>query len=90
MAGGFARRWHCLAANHGRGPNLGSGMEARMHHKKRGQQVEGGDSVALLCFCETPPECCVQLWGSHSNKNVDLLERGLRRAMKMLRGLETG
>lgn len=59
-----------------------------MHHKKRGQQVEGGDSVALLCFCETPPECCVQLWGSHSKKNVDLLERGLRRAMKMLRGLE--
>lgn len=30
VAGGFARRWHCLAANHAGGPNLDSGMEAQM------------------------------------------------------------
>jgi len=28
VAGGFARRWHCLAANHGGDPDLASGMEA--------------------------------------------------------------
>lgn len=30
VTGGFARRWHCLAANHAGGPNLDSGMEAQM------------------------------------------------------------
>lgn len=61
-----------------------------MHHKKHGQQVKGGDSAPPLCFCETLPECCVQLWGSQHKRNVDLLEQVLRRVMKMLRGLETG
>lgn len=31
VAGGFARRWHCLAANHAGGPNLDSGMEVQMY-----------------------------------------------------------
>lgn len=31
VAGGFARRWHCLAANHAGGPNLDSGMEVQMN-----------------------------------------------------------
>ena len=26
-----------------------------LHHKKRGQQVEGGDSAPLLHPCESPP-----------------------------------
>lgn len=30
VAGGFARRWHCLAANHAGGPNSDSGMKAQM------------------------------------------------------------
>ncbi|PKU35263.1 hypothetical protein llap_14433 [Limosa lapponica baueri] len=33
-------------------------------------------------------ECFVQFWGRQSKKNMDLLERVQKRAMKMIRGLE--
>ncbi|GAB0182601.1 hypothetical protein GRJ2_000725400 [Grus japonensis] len=59
-----------------------------LHQKKRDQQVEGGDSAPLFCSCETPAGVLRPALGSPAKKNMDLLQRVQRRAMKMIRGLE--
>ena len=33
-------------------------------------------------------EYCIQFWGPHHNKDMELLEQILKRAMKIIRGLE--
>ena len=46
--------------------------------------------IVHLYFAIVKPhlEYCIQLWGLHYRKNVELLERVQRRAMKKIRGLE--
>jgi len=51
-----------------------------LHQKQRGQ-VKGGDSAPLLRSGET--WSCIQLWSPQHRKDMDLLERVQRRAMKM-------
>ncbi|XP_063210185.1 uncharacterized protein LOC134524261 [Chroicocephalus ridibundus] len=59
-----------------------------LHQKKRGQQVEGGDSAPLLCSAETPPAVlCPALepsaQGGHGPVGV-----GPEEATEMIQGLE--
>ncbi|KAK4827887.1 LOW QUALITY PROTEIN: hypothetical protein QYF61_022310 [Mycteria americana] len=58
-----------------------------LHQKKCGQQAEGGDSPSSTPLSPRL-EYCIQLWGPQHKKDVDLLKRVQRRAMKMIRGLE--
>lgn len=58
-----------------------------VHQKQCGQEVEGGDSVPLLCSSETSPEVLCPLWGPQ-HKDVVLLEEVQRRVTKQIRGVE--
>ncbi|KAJ7400723.1 hypothetical protein BTVI_102967 [Pitangus sulphuratus] len=59
----------------------------RLHQKKHGQQIKGGDSASLLSR-DPHLEYCIQLWSPQHEKVVDLLEPVHKRAMRMIRGLE--
>jgi len=57
-----------------------------LHHEKRGQQVEGGDSAPLLG--EIPPGVLRPALEPPAQEVMELLERVQRRATKTFRGME--
>jgi len=57
------------------------------HQKNGGQQDQGGDCSSLLCPHKTPSGVFHSSLGPQLNKEIKLVERVQRRAMKMIRGL---
>jgi len=55
-----------------------------LNENRGGQQGEGGDCPPLFC----PIWSSVQIWDDQYRKGVKLLEQILRRATKMIKGLE--
>ena len=60
----------------------------RLHPQQRGQQVEGGDSAPLLCFCETPPAVLCPALESSAQERHGAVGVGPEEATKMIIGME--
>jgi len=60
-----------------------------LHQKKRGQQLNGGDSAPLSALVRPHLESCVQLGSPQHRKDMDLLERSRRWPPKQSEGWNT-
>lgn len=50
--------------------------------------MEGGDPSLYSALMRPHLEYCVQRWASQYERGMDLLERALRRSMKIIKALE--
>ena len=55
-------------------------------HQKRGGQQNKVTAPLYSALIRTPLEFCIQAWDPQHRKDVKLLERVQRKAMKMIRG----
>lgn len=59
-----------------------------LYYKYCGQKDQGTDCPAVLSTGRATPKSCVQFWGLHYEKDIEVLERDHRRAMVPVKGLE--
>ena len=59
-----------------------------LHQKQCGQQVKEGILPLCSALVRAHLESCIQLWSPQHSKDMDLLERGQRRATKLIQELE--